>query len=278
MPDNLPLVSICIPSYNCVSFIEKCIDSVFNQTYRNIELILSDDASTDGSQSAISDVLERSRCDIPTRYLEQKLNIGVEANWNFLLSLASGEYIKILPCDDYLHRECIEQQINGFVAHNNKPVLVFSAREIITSTGNHATNVTFYKDEIVSGRDLVLKSIINGTNIVGEPGAVLFRKDVSDKAGPFDGSRPYVIDFDYWNRLLAYGSGYGIRNVLCVFRIGANLSVRLGFIRVLNFCSFIMSVRTQWNINRAIIGYGILRASINEVFRRLFYLYCRIIN
>jgi len=95
--DSFPKVSIITPSYNQGQFLRKTIESVLNQTYPNIELIVIDDGSTDGSVAAIARAL--TDCPFPHHFLHRE-NRGAHATLNEGVELASGDCIGILNTDD----------------------------------------------------------------------------------------------------------------------------------------------------------------------------------
>jgi len=271
-----PLISICIPSYNNEEFIRETIHSVLNQSYRNIELIISDDASTDNTLEVAKKSTEN--CAFPVTIVSNEKNLGLEGNWNAALKLATGKYVKVLPADDVLSAGCIKQQVEIMETHENI-ALTFSARSITTKSGRELLTARFYNnDEEIESKKLVTRCITSGTNVIGEPGAVLFSRSTSNKVGLFDGSKPYVIDLDYWTRLLQYGNGYVTNNKLCTFRIDSNLSVRLGLQRVTDYLSTINILQKNWNINRLVCLYGKARTLINEVLRRVVHMYFKFIG
>ena len=109
-----PLVSICIPSYNAGEFFEPCLQSALAQTYPNIEILISDDGSTDTTMA------------IAEKYSKQYSNIrivrntatGMVNNWNNSIEQAKGEWIKLLFQDDVLMPACIEKMLEACLAHN----------------------------------------------------------------------------------------------------------------------------------------------------------------
>ncbi|MCP3851756.1 MAG: glycosyltransferase, partial [Gammaproteobacteria bacterium] len=163
------------------------------------------------------------------RILEE--NAGIAGNWNLALSLAQGDFIKLLPADDTLAPNCIASQVEQFSQYGDKIALTFCARRIITRSGKQLLTARFYDDELIGSKQLVQRCIVAGTNAIGEPGAVLFPRKLTEKVGQFDGDRPYVIDVDYWVRLLQYGAAAAQHDALSTFRIDQNLSVRLGWKR-----------------------------------------------
>ena len=133
----------------------------------------------------------------------------------------------------------------------------------------------FFADGKIENRELIRKCIIGGTNLIGEPGAVLFRKSASDEVGFFDSRWSYTGDIDYWSRLLLHGHAYAFSHPLSVFRIDNNLSVRLGRKRVTHYWHVIQAMASRWNVSKMVVIVGYARTVINELLRRMVHLYCR---
>ena len=93
-------ISICIPQYNRCAHLKACIDSLRAQSYRDLEVVVSDDGSTDGSQIEIPKYLERSG--LRYQYIQQPRNLGYDANLRASLAAGSGDYLFILGNDDAL--------------------------------------------------------------------------------------------------------------------------------------------------------------------------------
>lgn len=104
-----PLVSICIPTYNRVEKLERAVRSALNSTYANIEIIISDNASTDRTQW-ICEALQAS--DGRISYYRQQDNIGATKNFEFARSLANGKYFMWLSDDDFIERSYILSCVN----------------------------------------------------------------------------------------------------------------------------------------------------------------------
>lgn len=125
-----PLVSILIPTFNSVQFIAEAIASVQQQTYSNWEIIVVDDASTDGTGALISKIMETD-VRIQLQVLENNLGTGVARNT--ALAKAKGKYISFLDADDLWKPEKLEKQIN-FMQTNNLP-FTFSFYDCIDEQG-----------------------------------------------------------------------------------------------------------------------------------------------
>ena len=107
-----PLVSVCIPCYNAQNTIERTIWSVLKQTYSNIEIIISDNASTDKTVEVVRQIEDER-----VRIFINETNLGMAKNFQAALSRASGKYIKCLCADDIITPDCIEKQVNVFLQH-----------------------------------------------------------------------------------------------------------------------------------------------------------------
>lgn len=104
-----PKVTIAIPTFNRAAYLRQAVDSALAQTYANIEVLISDNASTDETS-----MLLESLVDSRVRIVRQNENIGMMANWNACLALASGEYFLMLSDDDLLDPAAIETMVAHF--------------------------------------------------------------------------------------------------------------------------------------------------------------------
>ena len=108
-----PLVSVIIPVYNVLPYLREALDSVMNQTYANLEIIIVDDGSTDGSGA----VCDEYRCDPRVTVIHQE-NRGLSGARNTGLSLITGEYVAFLDSDDAFHSDTIERFLNTITREN----------------------------------------------------------------------------------------------------------------------------------------------------------------
>ncbi|MDD7261756.1 MAG: glycosyltransferase family 2 protein [Fusobacterium mortiferum] len=99
-------VSIIVPIYNVVQYLEKCINSICNQTYKNIEIIMVDDCSTDGSRELAK---ELSKKDNRITFVQRSKNGGLSAARNTGMKIATGYWITFVDSDDWLENNCIEE-------------------------------------------------------------------------------------------------------------------------------------------------------------------------
>ena len=117
---NDPLVSVIIPLYNTEKYIEKAIDSVINQTYKNWQLIIIDDCSTDSSLDIVSDIRKRNNFSNKKMIIKKmKKNMGTYVALNVGLKLAKGKFFCVLGSDDIYIPENLQIQIEEFKNNSN---------------------------------------------------------------------------------------------------------------------------------------------------------------
>ena len=104
-----PLVSIVVPVYNVEKYLKKCIDSLIDQTYQNIEILLVDDGSTDSSGKICDDYAKR----YSFVYSFHKANSGLGFTRNYGLERINGEYVTFIDSDDYLGKDAIKRLVAG---------------------------------------------------------------------------------------------------------------------------------------------------------------------
>lgn len=269
---SAPRVSVCIPTYCGAPFIAAAIRSVLEQSFRDFELIVIDDNSTDATCEIVAGISDNR-----LRMMRSSQNLGAEGNWNRCLDEARGEYIKLLPQDDLLHPDCLKNQVAVFDADRSETLaLVFCARFIIDRNDK-----IFFKrgyplnlDQRIDRQQLIRSTIRSGANLVGEPGAVLFRRTASQVVGKFDASISYVVDVDYWLRLLAVGDAYYLCNPLASFRVSAiSWSVAIGSRQIEQYWQFIDRVARAYPSRLSAVDRisGRVRAIFNTLLRMVFY-------
>ena len=111
---NNELISIIVPVYNTSKFLERCVNSIVNQTYKNIEIILVNDGSTDNSQEII-DKLKNKDSRIKSLIKE---NGGLSSSRNYGLNIATGKYANFVDSDDYLMPKELEIMYTEMLKHN----------------------------------------------------------------------------------------------------------------------------------------------------------------
>jgi len=269
-----PVVSVCIPCYEGAKFIRTAIESVLAQSFEDFELIIIDNCSTDDTEAIVGTYNDQR-----IRFLRNDRNLGPEGNWNRCLAEARGRYFKLLPHDDILAPQCLARQVDVLEADTEKRIaLVFCARTVIDSQGRTimTRGYPYPRGGQVSNRSVIRSCIRRGTNLIGEPGGVLFRKSLTHEIGGFDAGIGYVIDLDYWFRLLMRGDAYYVPERLVSFRVSSgSWSVATGNRQSDDFRRFIakVSANPAYGTGTADILIGNAMARANNLSRMFVYKY-----
>lgn len=266
-----PQISICMPVYNGAWCLREAVGSVLAQTCGDFELLVFDDGSTDESWP----ILESFR-DPRIALHRNPRNLGAEGNWNQALNAAKGKYIKLFHQDDLLDPECVARQMAALESHP-EAAFAFCPRQIIGPDGAPLLRRRSpWREGLVGREEVARRCVSSGTNLIGEPSAVLIRASAAKAAGPFDGSIPYLIDLDYWMRLLKVGGAYHVDAPLASFRVSRRQwSAAIGWKQSLEFIAF--SRRMAEGEPGLLSGFDLARgnamARINAALRSLFYMF-----
>ena len=197
-----PRVSVLMPSYNHAPFVAQAIESVLGQSYSDLELIVVDDGSTDGTP----DVVSRYAGDPRVRIEVFSVNQGAATATNHCRSMARGEFVALLNSDDVFLPDKVAQQVDLLDRHPGLAA-VFSQVQFIDERGepvDDAANpfATLFRTT-QPHRFAWLRMFFLRGNGLCHP-TILARKSVYDTLGPFDPAYRQLHDFDMWVRLCAH--------------------------------------------------------------------------
>ncbi len=225
-----PLVSVCIPTYNGERFLAETMHSVLAQTYQNIEIIISDDNSTDQTIDIAKSFQQRSIVDFSVIEHEQ---YGMSGNWNFCIAQAKGKYIKFVFQDDLLEPDAIAEMVK--LAEQDQSIgLVFSPRHLLSTDDDYCdpSSLESHVAKDVHKGWSRLQSIQDGQvllkepslfkhpiNKIGEPTTVLIRKDIFDQVGGFNSELCQLVDLEMWLRIISTCKVGFINKYLSHFRL-----------------------------------------------------------
>jgi len=263
---DLPLVTICIPSFNQTSFISETLESCLQQTYPNIELIVVDDCSQDGT----FEIVKKFAMAHPAiRVIQNTTNLGVEKTWNLAIKNAQGELIKLLCGDDVLDHTCIEKQVRPFI-NNPDLSLVGCNRKIIDDKSHVIFSPNRKKFLQPTSFELGLGALIrSGTNVIGEPACVLFRKT----SALFDGTLTYMIDLDFWLKTWESGPLLMLEESLAYFRIHpSSLTSSMGLKHFREYRKFVTAITNRYEnqLKPLDCKIGVCKAFLISLLRNLF--------
>jgi len=179
-------VSICIPTYNRKEYLKETIDSILAQTYKNFEIVIVDDGSTDGTEDMIKEL------DFPVTYYWQQ-NSGDAAARNKLIELAKGEYISFIDSDDLLMPDAIERLVRIMEAENGD-IIAYGSYFRIDEYGKIYGRC---KRRLYSGN---ITKYLFKTILVHACGS-MFPTKILRESPAFDKSLHICSDYDLWLRL-----------------------------------------------------------------------------
>ncbi len=192
--ENKPLVSIAMATYNGEEFLREQLDSILRQTYPNLEIVITDDRSTD-STPAILDEYAARHANIRVYHNEE--NLGFRLNFEKALSLTRGDFIALADQDDVWMPEKIATLMDNL----GDNMLVYCDSAYIDREGKPLGRNYSSHRKLISGSNLFLFDEDSGFGISGH--ANLFRREVLDRAVPID---PHFFH-DHWIALHAMIAG-----------------------------------------------------------------------
>ena len=185
----MPLVSICIPAYNHLAHLQDALNSVFMQTFRDYEIIITDDSNNNDIFDYIHQLSNRD-C---IKYFKNQPSLGAPANWNRGLSLATGKFIKILHHDDqFIDENSLGYFVQALESSPNKNIVFCALLNRDASTGSEK----IHRPSAIDLKRLTEDpNILFCGNFIGPPSGILFR------APPkylFNEKLKWLVDIDFY--------------------------------------------------------------------------------
>ncbi len=222
-----PLVSICIPTYNGASYLEETIECAINQTYKNIEIVITDDNSSDETVAICTSYAQK---DNRIKFFQNKTNLGLKKNWCEVIDKTSeqSEWIKFLFQDDLMDLSTVEKMVSASISENVN--FVFCDREYffdndvdrntriayskVPKTGKIFNTSKKYSPKEAS--NLITKFFFQ--NCLGEPPCIMFSK-AKYKHSDFPSEFIQLIDYVFVLEKILSDNFYFINEKLIKFRV-----------------------------------------------------------
>lgn len=185
----MPLISVIIPTFNRVDVLSLSIHSVLRQTYRDTEVIVIDDGSTDATLDLLASITDR------TRYVRQE-HLGVSAARNLGISASSSKLIAFLDSDDEWREDKLEKQLELYDGSNDD--FICHTDELWLKDGQVVNQKKIHKKQGGWFFERALERCLIS------PSSVLLSRSLLDKVGYFDESLPAAEDYDLWLRITAF--------------------------------------------------------------------------
>ncbi|MDX1696671.1 MAG: glycosyltransferase [Thiohalobacterales bacterium] len=244
---QLPLITVRIPAYNHERYVRRALDSVLEQRYPNLEIVIIDDGSTDATAARIREWIDQHGDEIDIRFISRE-NRGISATLNELIQLSNGEYLVGLASDDYLTPDSISIRYEYLASHPDKQAVIGDVTvvdengELLHDSGLSGLH-TANKENYLTDRGLK-KEIIQNWSVPGS--SIMVRRELHDMIH-FD-ERLQFEDRDFYLKMIAGNLlGFVDRKVSC-YRVHGRNACMSEFSRLINSKNKIRSL--LWNINR----------------------------
>lgn len=214
---DLALVTIAIPTFNNIKFFRQALNSVMNQTYSNIEILIIDD----GADNTIERYLTSLDINRPIRYIKNKINLGFKKNFDKCWEYASGLYVMILHQDDILLPNLVERYVEIFSSREKVGAvccksLRLNGENIIERKGKNDVSKefevkTFLQEFFLKGHPEIATLMVK-SNLVKDQNKLHFHHE----------SNPYYDDYYFWIDLAFETNIYFLCDELFIRRIHSN--------------------------------------------------------
>lgn len=205
MKTNFPIVTVLLPTYNCEAYVRESIQSILDQTFPDFELVIIDDASTDGTVQIIKEFDDPRIC-----LIQKEKNTGYTDSLNHGIDIAKGVYIARMDADDISVPSRLEKQVNFLETHKDVVLCGSWYQEIPTQ----------HIAQLPCSHEAIKVSMLS-SNAICHP-SVMFRKDFFIQHQLYY-NRDFepAEDYELWTRLLALGEINNLPEVLIYYRLHA---------------------------------------------------------
>ncbi|MEO0132855.1 MAG: glycosyltransferase [candidate division WOR-3 bacterium] len=200
-----------MPAYNAEKYISEAIESILNQTFKDFEFIIVDDASTDKTWEIIQ---EYARKDERIKSLKNDINMKIAKTLNYGIQHASGLYIARMDADDISLPERFELQVN-FMNNNPDVVVLGGGMIIIDEDGKPISKRSYYSNDEEIRRHIFLFSPFCHPTI-------FIRKDAFDNTGGYDPYYESAEDYELYSRLGRLGKFANLKEFIIKYRLTPN--------------------------------------------------------
>lgn len=276
-----PLVSVLMPAYNHQNYVQEAIESIINQTYKNIELIVVDDGSSDGTWQKIQEMQQQCKKRFVRVVLQTKENEGTCATLNKMLDLAQGEFVYLIASNDKAKPQAIEKEVDFLTKHKDY-ALVVGDDEIIDSSSKvcywdykqntvynkNSADFTTFAEFLKCHRDDFgsYDRLYQGNHI---PNGYLVRKSIFDKIGKFTREAPLE---DWWLMLqiAKYAKMKFFNEILYSYRWHSSNTIKNGE-KIAGFVKKLMEYENQLlvNVDDNGVSPGVLKIKYGHLYKMI---------
>lgn len=236
MDNDIPLVSVIVPNYNHEKYLVQRLETIFNQSYTNIEVILLDDCSTDSSANILSQYAKHSKVSYCVVNSENSGNTFMQ--WNKGINLAKGNFIWIAESDDFSSLEFIKDTLQPLLK-DEKIVLSYCQSNKVNENSEVKGNWQDHTDEfknfflhdfVIDGNEFI-KNFLIFKNVIPNASAVIFRKDHIKRIGclSVDPMLKYNGDWLFYLKMVANNKVAFLKEPLNYFRFHSESVIASSF-------------------------------------------------
>jgi glycosyltransferase involved in cell wall biosynthesis len=201
-----PFFSICIPTYKQPELLRILLRSIDNQTFRNFEVIISDDSNDNSVQLVASEVWTFN-----LDYYKNTESLGSPENWNKSIERATGKWIKIMHHDDFFANEDSLKIMYDSISENNKYDFFFCST-IIYNAKTKEKHFYVPNEKYINSLNALPTNLFQA-NVIGGPSATIFRRELSVK---FDKSLIWLVDIEFYTQVILKNKIFRIQEKLIV--------------------------------------------------------------
>ncbi len=220
-PKDQALVSVVVPVFNGENHLRELIESILNQTHQNMEIIFTEGGGSDSSSQIVA---EYAAQDPRIRLILTQNRISAAENWTKATHSATADYIKLICQDDLLTPDSIEKQLTDLQSFP-RAVMAIAQRDVVDRNGKvlySKRGLTGLKAKELTGADVIRTCYLQGTNVIGEPLAVLFRREPLLAAMPWTDHNPLMLDLNTYQKVAPTGTVVTRHESLGAFRVSVS--------------------------------------------------------
>ncbi|QCB93133.1 glycosyltransferase family 2 protein [Cellulomonas shaoxiangyii] len=263
-------LSVVIPVHDGMPHLPATLASVLGQTRPADEVIVLENGSTDGTAEWLV-----AHAPAGVRVVTQDRLVDAATNWSDAIRHTTGDLVKLVCADDVLEPNALEVQGAQLESHP-RAVMAAAMRKVVDDDGRVVVarrGLTTLRGEI-DGRTAVRRCVLVGSNLLGEPSAVMFRRDALVAHLPWDGSLGYVIDVDMYSKVLQEGTLVVTRAPLARFRMAhGSWSSSLSDVQARHIDGWVDRVRTAGlaDLSRVDLAVSRVGVRVQDLLRKTAY-------
>lgn len=216
----MPLVSVCIPTYNFGRLIPTAIRSVLSQEFKDFELVVVDNSSTDNTEEVVA-----SFEDPRVRYFRNPANLGFARNLQRAFEFAKGEFLQFLCADDYLYPGYLEKA-TAVLARFPDLAFVHTGHDLVDISGKLLERRIYPWKETVGSAEF-LEGCVDGDMTGVFLSSVMMRREMLKRVGGVDAELKFSADYGIWFKLCFEGKVGYIAEPLTAYRIHDKQATRI---------------------------------------------------